>query len=389
MASQRFHTLKIYSNSNIFCQSKRSTEAHKGQSRPPYTAGFEVESPAAPRASGLQSAVGAHTLGQWSPSPSVVRELMDRRGARPAQSSLGCAARSAKFAPLRFEGRDEPQHKKLRLADEPHRPAAAALSFGQTHSWAQDDESVQRPSTGKLRITFPTGINASKRLSARRPQHGRKPRVAGAADMVMGPVRPDLLRLQWHPNSSEPGVSPAPSAPETPDPTPRDVAHVDVAPASAQEPEFTTAADDAMAVALPTPPTHQPAATTFPSGPSGLMDPTSVLPQSTVPLQAVLAARDASSLPDTFYHPTAYRPVRGAPRLRQPRRGEATEACRRPECAEDGARAPHSWRGRCSQGTHCTSVRAILLRVSPLNLSACNTPAGEPTIPQCVQYSSG
>ena len=241
------------------------------------------------------------------------------------------------------------------------------------HAAAGPSARVRNASSGKLLISFPAGVAASRRLSARQSRLGRRSRASGAVATLTERAATGLLMLEWKPSEAEPFPSPAPSAPETPAPSAADRSRIDDDIAGAQRPYFTTAAADAPAVALPTPPPSQPAATPLPPSLVGQVDPPSVLPQPTVPLQAALVERDASSPADTFYHPTAYRPVRGAPRLRQPRRGEATEACRRPECAEDGARAPHSWRGRCSQGTHYTSVRAIRLRVSPLCL---RTPTG-------------
>ena len=111
--------------------------------------------------------------------------------------------------------------------------------------------------------------------------------------------------LEWKPDEAEPSLSPAPSAPETPGPSAAESSRIDDDLDGAQRPYFTTAAADAPAVALPTPPPSQPAATPLPSGLVDQMDPPSVLPQPTVPLQAGLVERDASSPTDTFYHTTA------------------------------------------------------------------------------------
>ena len=312
-----------------------------------------------------------HGLDHWSPSPSVALELVARRPSPPRQQSFGYAARGAAYAPLRFDERVAHQHNGVRLLDGPQRHAPVVVPRG--HAAAGSGARVKNTSSGKLLISFPAGVAASRRLSARQSRLGRKSRASGSVATLTERTAAGLLMLEWKPSEAEPFPSPAPSAPETPGPSNSDGSRIDDNLADAQEPHLTTAAADASAVALPTPPTSQPAAPTLPSSLVGQMGPPSVLPQPSVPLQAALVERDASSPADTFYHPTAYRPVRGAPRLRQPRRGEATEACRRPECAEDGARAPHSWRGRCSQGTHYTSVRAIRLRVSPLCL---RTPTG-------------
>ena len=267
MANHQFQPLKIFPNSNIFGPLGRSTGAPRRQSRPPQAAGFEAGSPAAPSAQSLQVAAGPHGLGQWSPSPGVARDLMARRFTGPGRQSLGNAARMTSFAPLQFGGCSAPLHKKVRLLDEPHRLAAGVVPLGIANTTL--DEPKRKVSSGKLVISFPVGVSASNRLSARRPQHAKKSRAAGAtAALTERPVT-DLLLLEWNRAPCEPGVSPAPSAPETPGLSPNDGARVDDVTASAQEPHTTTAAADASAVALPTAPTPQPAATTSTPGPSG------------------------------------------------------------------------------------------------------------------------
>ena len=303
MASHRSIPLKISSNSNYFGRSGRPTDAPKPQSRPPRMAGFEVKSPAAPTNQGLRAAGVPHGLGQWSPSPSVARELLARRRSGPGRLSHGHAERNASTAPLRIGGLAAPHHKRVRLLDEPQELPPAAPPRGLAA--AAREEPAQRPPCGKLVISFPAGVASSRLLSARRPQHGKKSRASGAAPKLTERTATGLLMLQWKPDSAESGSSPALSAPETPGPSPDVAARVSDYSECAQGPHMTTAAADAPAVALPTPPPPQPAAPTPPSSLVGQMNPTSVLPQPSVPLQAVLVERDASSPTDKFYHPTA------------------------------------------------------------------------------------
>ena len=95
----------------------------------------------------------------------------------------------------------------------------------------------------------------------------------------------------------------------------------------------TPASADATAAAMPQPPTPTPAATPSPPSLDGQVDPSCVLPQPTVPLQAALVARDASSRPDTFYHSTAAAQCAVLPvgldpvEARQKRRADDAHAC--------------------------------------------------------------
>ena len=222
----------------------------------------------------------------------------------PGRRPLVDASRNVKFAPLRCEWRDDPQVKRVRLQQEPHKPTALSLPLSRAHAWAPCDEPVRKSSSGKLRIAFPPGIAASRVLSARRPQHGIKPAAVDDSAVLNAQATAGLLMIKWDPSSGMQGMSPAPPAPETPGMPSRDDVHVDGPCANAHQ-SHTTASADATAAAMPQPPTPKPAATPSPPSLQGQVVPSCVLPQPTVPLQAALAARDASSRPDTFYHPTS------------------------------------------------------------------------------------
>jgi hypothetical protein len=232
MAHHRFQPLKIYSNSNIFGPPRPSSAAPVPRNRPPRTAGFEIGGPTTPKGRSLETTGESHARGQWSPSPSVTRELIAMRYG-PGRRPLIDASKNVKFAPLRCEWRDDPQQKRVRLQQEPHKPTALALPLSRAHAWAPRDEPVRRSSSGKLRIAFPPGIASSKRLSARRPQHGSKPAVVDDTAVLNAQATAGLLMLKWDPSSGVPGVSPAPSAPETPSTPNRDGVHDDGPSASA------------------------------------------------------------------------------------------------------------------------------------------------------------